>query len=97
MSRIKANTSSIFNSGAKLQEYAQEYWDNYASIKSLVRDLGAYWQGKDYDDFLKNIETLDSSWSKMFSMLNGAGDALKTSASRYDDACARVCSSAGKI
>ena len=97
MSRIKANTSSIYDCGVKLQECAQEYLDNYTAIKNLVKELGTYWQGKDYDVFLKNVEALDSSWSQMFNLLNGAGDALKTSASKYDDACERVYSSAGRI
>lgn len=97
MSRIKASTSSIYDCGVKLQEGAQEYLDNYTAIKNLVKDLGACWQGKDYDVFLKNVEALDSSWNQMFNLLNGAGDALKTSASRYDDACARICTSASRI
>lgn len=97
MSRIKANTSSIYDCGAKLQECAQEYLDNYTSIKNLVKDLGTYWQGKDYDDFLTKVEALDSNWSEMYNLLNGAGDALKTSATRYDDACARVYASASRI
>ena len=97
MSRIKADTSSIYNCGSELQSYASQYADYYNSIISLSRELHAYWRGEDYDAFVKNVEALRSSWEKMYKLLDGAGDAVKTSANRYDDASDRVASRACSI
>ena len=90
MSRIKADTSSIYNYGSELQSYARQYADYYNSIISLSRELHTYWQGEDYDAFINNIEALRSSWERTYKLLDGAGDALKTSANRYDEACDKV-------
>ena len=87
---FKMDTAKINESGAKFQEYSEEYRNLMTQLRTTVEDLGACWKAEDYQAFLaiyeKNAESIDQM-SKAFASF---GEILSTVSKNVDKASANL-------
>ncbi len=78
--------AQISQSGAKFQQFSQDYRTNMMQLRSAIEDLGGCWKSEDYNQFVaiyqQNAEIIDQM-SKAFASF---GDILTTTSANVNTA-----------
>lgn len=100
MAYIKVDHAKLSQAAGRIDSYLSKHRSSMQRMRADVTSLSASWKGEDYDRLLKEwteIEASDSTSGKMLSSVQNYADALRESASKYQDAQARAVNRANQL
>lgn len=83
--KIKVDTELVSTAGNDLSRKADEYYNTFDDLyKKATMEMSTTWQGKDYDEFRRMVESYKRHIDNLKKLLDNFSEHLKFSAQGYD-------------
>lgn len=82
--RIQVDMASVANTGMILKNKAFEYDQAIQKIYMRMHEMQSFWQGKDNQAFINQLEGFQPQLKKMTHVIEQYGNYLQSSASQYE-------------